>query len=265
MSRSDITWRIGTIGFGYAEWRGTFYPPRVKAGEYLSWYSAHFDAVELDTTFHALPMPDRVRLWASQVDDSFRFAVKVPKMITHEDGLAQKGALLRLFIQTMQELGNKFGALLMQFPSNVDASQLPSLLKLLDETPSATPRVLEFRNRSWFEPRVLEQLVQPNVTIAAHDYMDRAQPILPSQTLYVRLIGEHDRFPAKNREEADVEDRLKWWIDRIERQALPNATIWVLCSNDYAGYSVATCRRFRALIGLSNEPRTEHPSRSLFD
>src|SRR6185312_1677707 len=107
MARTDLTWRLGTMGFSYPQWRGVFYPSHLKPAENLSWYSSHFNAVELDTTFHALPTPQRVRAWGEQVDESFRFAAKVPKMITHEEGLDQKAPLLRIFLETMAELGPK--------------------------------------------------------------------------------------------------------------------------------------------------------------
>src|SRR5215208_4261581 len=76
-------WRIGTIGFGYADWQDVFYPPEVKSADYLSFYAKHFDTLELDTTFHAVPTPDRVRRWAGAVPERFRFCVKTPKDVTH--------------------------------------------------------------------------------------------------------------------------------------------------------------------------------------
>src|SRR5687767_10613554 len=95
--RTDVTWRIGTIGFSYSPWRGVFYPPGSKPSEYLAHYATRFDSVELDTTFHAMPTPERVRAWADQVDEQFRFVVKTPKMITHEGVIDQRIDLMRAF------------------------------------------------------------------------------------------------------------------------------------------------------------------------
>ena len=74
-------WRIGTMGFSYADWAGTFYPEEMKPANYLDFYARHFDAVELDTTFHA-PPAERVRQWAEATPDDFRFAVKAPRAVT---------------------------------------------------------------------------------------------------------------------------------------------------------------------------------------
>ena len=71
--------RIGTCGWSYKEWSGVFYPRGMKPGEYLSYYSEQFDSVELDTTFHAVPPPERVRRWASVTPKHFQFCVKAPR------------------------------------------------------------------------------------------------------------------------------------------------------------------------------------------
>ena len=76
-------WRLGTIGFGYDDWRGPFYPANAKAGDYLAFYGRYFNAVELDTTFHATPPPDRAARWASAGPDDFRFCPKAPRALTH--------------------------------------------------------------------------------------------------------------------------------------------------------------------------------------
>ena len=77
-------WRIGTMGFSYADWAGVFYPPGTKAGDYLEHYAQYFDTVELDTTFHAAPPPERFRRWAEVTPDGFRFCMKMPRAVTHD-------------------------------------------------------------------------------------------------------------------------------------------------------------------------------------
>src|SRR5579871_817045 len=84
-----IDWRLGTIGFGYDDWSGTFYPPTLKPSHRLAYYARHFNAVEIDTTFHAAPDAGRIRRWAEAVPDAFRFCVKTPKSVTHDLPLQQ--------------------------------------------------------------------------------------------------------------------------------------------------------------------------------
>ena len=265
MARPDLTWRIGTIGFAYAPWRGVFYPAHVKPPQQLSYYASKFDAVELDTTFHAMPTPERVRVWADQVDDAFRFCVKAPKFVTHEDQLDRKADLLKVFIDTVQELGPKLGAILLQFPATFDPAKAGALLKLIDATRSPVPLAVEVRHRGWFDQHAIQAVADRGVAVVSNDYLDQTQPIIPQPTVYVRLIGEHDRYPLKNQEEADVEERLTWWVKRIEDKAPLGATVWVFTNNDYAGYSIGTSQRLRRLVGLPDRPRQEHPLRTLFD
>src|SRR3954453_598716 len=80
-------WRFGTMGFGYADWNGVFYPAGTKSSDYLAFYARHFNSVELDTTFYATPEIARVKHWAASVPDDFRFTMKTPRTITHEGAL----------------------------------------------------------------------------------------------------------------------------------------------------------------------------------
>src|SRR4051812_23520541 len=82
---------FGTMGFSYSDWAGVFYPSGMKPGDYLSYYARHFDTVELDTTFHATPPPERVRRWADVTPEGVRFCVKVPKDVTHEGAIDRRG------------------------------------------------------------------------------------------------------------------------------------------------------------------------------
>jgi hypothetical protein len=80
------------MGFGYKDWSEVFYPREMKCGDYLPFYAKHFETVELDTTFHAVPDRDRVRNWALAVPDNFRFCAKMPKQVTHERDFGLAGA-----------------------------------------------------------------------------------------------------------------------------------------------------------------------------
>ena len=181
----------------------------------------------------------------------FRFTAKVPKAITHEPGLDDKLEALIDFARVMRPLDDKLAFALLQFPPTTGVEIAGPLNRLLDQFTLSLPLAVEVRHRSWFAGQTLPALQERGITIVANDYLDRAQPLLGrSRHVYVRLIGEHERFAAKNREQLDVQDRLEWWIDQIEAKAAPNATVYITANNDYAGHSPATIRRLRALVGL---------------
>ncbi|HEX8322337.1 MAG TPA: DUF72 domain-containing protein, partial [Tepidisphaeraceae bacterium] len=230
---------------------GAFYPQSLRPSDYLAFYARQFDTVELDTTFHAVPPPERVAGWANAVPDDFRFTAKVPKAITHEPGLDEKSEAFVDFARCLKPLGDKLGRVLLQFPPTTGVEIARPLNRLLDDVGHLLPLAVEIRHPSWFTGQALPALHERGVTVVANDYLDRAQPLLgPSGCVYVRLIGEHDRFPTKDQERYDVQDRLAWWVDQIMARATPKGTVYVTVNNDYAGHSPATIRRLRQLVGL---------------
>src|SRR4051812_6647076 len=118
------------MGFSYNDWIDVFYPKSVKSNEWLSFYAKHFNAVELDTTFHAVPPRERVEKWRDETPDDFRFTAKVPKTITHGDGaLDSRRSIEDMldFLRTMWIFREKLAVVLLQFPpsfSNREARAL---------------------------------------------------------------------------------------------------------------------------------------------
>src|SRR5687768_14335943 len=102
-----IHWRLGTMGFSYADWKGVFYPDGLEPADYLSFYARYFDTVELDTTFHATPTVERVRQWAEATGGDFRFCVKTPKDVTHAEDPASRAMLMRAFVESVREFRDK--------------------------------------------------------------------------------------------------------------------------------------------------------------
>src|SRR6187401_3620883 len=79
----DMIW-IGTSGYNYPEWKGSFYPPDLPVAKMLPYYATRFNTVEINYSFYRMPTTKLVTNWASQVPDHFRFTLKAPKRITHD-------------------------------------------------------------------------------------------------------------------------------------------------------------------------------------
>jgi uncharacterized protein YecE (DUF72 family) len=266
MRRTDLTWRIGTMGFAYAPWRGLFYPAGLPQSEQLAWYASHFDTIEIDSTFYVIPPTDRVKAWGDMVDDDFRFTTKMVRSVTHEGPPDERADLMRLYLDTLGKLGPKLEMVLLQFPPTFDASMAGSLLRLLDKVQTPIPLAVEVRHTSWARTSLPTELAARGVTLVANDYHDHAQRLVATAPrLYLRFIGVHDRYPAMNNEELDTEDRLTWWLDQVEKVAPPNARVVAAFNNNYAGYSVATAKRLKRLLGLPDGLRRPHAAQSLFD
>jgi uncharacterized protein YecE (DUF72 family) len=143
-------WYIGTIGFGYDDWRDVFYPRGIKASGYLAHYSLIFNAVEIDSTFHAMPRAENLLRWAQMTPSEFRFCVKMPKEITHRPDLDQAGPALVEFIRIIRALEGKLAVILAQFPPSVHAAHLPLLDKFFALLPPDLRYAVEVRHQSWY-------------------------------------------------------------------------------------------------------------------
>src|ERR1035437_6888605 len=122
-----MRWHVGTIGFSYADWLEVFYPAGRRSGIYLPHYARSFGSVELDTTFHATPAPERIQKWAAGVPDGFVFAVKTPRQLTHAAPIAAGAPAMRYFLRALRPMqhAKKLGPILLQFPPSFSAAELP--------------------------------------------------------------------------------------------------------------------------------------------
>src|SRR5581483_283095 len=207
-------WRLGTVGFGYADWQGVFYPPGRKPEDYLEFYARHFNSVELDTTFYAIPERPRVEQWREKVPADFRFSLKCPRQITHEGSIDRNIPLMNEFLNSARHFEGKLGVILLQFPPSFGKDHLGRLRVFLKEMPQDVRLGIEFRDRDWFTSETYELLSEHRAALVAGDYVAPPRPItVTTDFLYIRWIGEHQRFAKLNCEQIDLTDRLLWWRD----------------------------------------------------
>ena len=148
---------VGTSGFAYKEWRGTFYPSTLAPGEMLRSYARRLGAVEINNTFYRMPTAKLLEGWAEQVPRSFRFAFKAPQVITHFKRLRRVDEEVDYLFRTLSVLGPRLGPVLFQFPASFRAD-LPALEGLLTLIPGKPACAFEFRHPSWLEDGVLDLL-----------------------------------------------------------------------------------------------------------
>lgn len=250
-----MKWRLGTMGWTDPDWVDSFYPRDLEQGRWLAFYARHFDTVEIDSTFYAIPSAGRLRRWAELVPEHFRFTLKTPRLITHELPLERAVEPMRAFVEVVRELGSKLGVVLMQFPPSFGPQQQRGLVPLLEVLPGDITFAVEFRHPGWWTDATLQLLRERGVTWTAGDYDDQPLPmLLSSDQLYVRWIGTHERFGSHVHEQQDRSERLEWWRARLERVAGQVHTVWGMFNNDFAGSSIETCNRFKAMVGMEVKP-----------
>src|SRR6476619_1494221 len=102
---------IGTSGYNYPEWRGSFYPEKLKTAKMLDYYSERFNTVEVNYTFSRIPTVKLLEGWAQGTPDDFIFTLKAPRRITHDSKLKNVADLTQTFCKTATSLGSKLGVL----------------------------------------------------------------------------------------------------------------------------------------------------------
>src|SRR6185436_12815586 len=111
---------VGTSGWRYRSWRGTFYPAGLRQKDELAWASRHFTSIEVNGTFYSLQRPSCFRAWRAETPDGFVFPVKGSRFITHMKKLRDvETALANFFASGILALGEKLGPVLWQFPASM--------------------------------------------------------------------------------------------------------------------------------------------------
>src|SRR5687767_14608770 len=149
--------QVGTSGYNYPEWRGTFYPEKFSTDKMLPFYAERFPTVEINYTFYRLPNEKLLAGWSAATPDHFSFTLKAPRRITHDAKLQRCEDLVQTFCRTARTLGGKLGVLLFQLPPTLkkDVAVLRNFVELL---PDGMRAAFEFRHASWHDAEVFDVL-----------------------------------------------------------------------------------------------------------
>jgi uncharacterized protein YecE (DUF72 family) len=181
---------VGTSGYNYPEWRGTFYPEKFSTDKMLAYYAERFPTVEINYTFYRMPTEKLLAGWAAGTPDGFTFTLKAPRRITHDAKLQRCEDTLQSFVRIASTLGPKLAVLLFQLAPNFkkDVDVLRSFLDLL---PEGTRAAFEFRHASWLEPDVFDALRARNVALCIADSEKMSTPVEATADYgYFRLRDE---------------------------------------------------------------------------
>lgn len=184
---------VGTSGWAYKEWRPDFYPPGLPQDRFLEHYASVLGACEVNATHYRVQGEAAVARWAAAVPPGFRFAAKAHRRLTHARALPPHeggDAFLARFLESLAPLGDRLGAVLLQFPPTRrrDDGALADLLACL---PPGLPVALEFRHESWDDPAVGERIAAHGGTVCVSDRDGAVLERLPEGPLaYVRLRGD---------------------------------------------------------------------------
>jgi len=239
--------RVGTSGFSYAEWKGTFYPEKMPARDMLRYYAERFPTVEIDNTFYRMPKAELLRGWAEQVPESFTFVIKASRRITHYRRLKDCGELLGYLYGATSTLGPRLGPLLFQLPPNL-RKDVPRLATFLDAMPDPRRVAIEFRHASWFDDEVFELLRGRRAALCVADTGEEPAAPLVATTDWGYLRLRREEFS-----DADLED----WARRIREQ--PWGDAYVFLKHEEEGKGPRLAARLMEFCGVPG--RTAPPAR----
>ncbi|MFK7800597.1 MAG: DUF72 domain-containing protein [Anaerolineae bacterium] len=253
---------LGTVGFGYKQWNGVFYPAGLKPASYLSFYANYFNSVEIDSSFYGTPRADTVDKWGNTVPGSFKFCLKTPRQITHDHRLHGMADDMTHFVETASRLGDKLGPILIQMPPDFTTAERATLYEFLDQLPTSARYALEFRHLSWEQSDINQQLSDRNICRVSADYviMPKAAHIT-TDFVYLRFLGRHGRYATKDKEMWDPTAELQKWRAQLDGFT---GEIFGYFNNDYSGYSPEACRKFKQMLDIPAELPQNPVQGSLF-
>lgn len=254
---------VGTCGYSYDDWKGTFYPEKIKAADMLPYYARHFGAVEIDATYYRVLGAKTFASMAARTPDHFRFAVKVPGTVTHAAGAENVHPDAAAWLEGVEPLiaSRKFGCALLQFPNGFKPERRnEEYLRKVCDALGSIPLVVEFRNRKWQTNETLELLRElgaawTNVDEPQFATLMRPGADVTSPIAYVRFHGRNyaqwwSGDNASRYEYLYSEEELAPWTNRIvDLAAQPEVReVYAYFNNHRRGNAARNAEMLEALL-----------------
>jgi uncharacterized protein YecE (DUF72 family) len=228
--------RIGTSGFSYKEWCGSFYPEKIAGPKMLAFYAQHFPTVEINYTFRAMPRRQMLEKWCGETADTFRFSLKAPERITHHARLRDVQDQVGYFIETAQALGERLGPTLFQLPPGFK-KDLPVLRDFMSALNGKMKAAFEFRNKSWLDDETFAALKDAGCALCIAESDKLATPVMRTAGYaYLRLRKE-------NYQDSD----LAAWAEKIRGLSAECDEVYVFLK--HATGAPGLVERLTALVG----------------
>jgi uncharacterized protein YecE (DUF72 family) len=208
----------------------------------LRFYTEHFDAVELNSTFYKLASPGAAADWSAQTPRGFLFTAKGSRFITHMKKLRDAALAVSRYFERLQPLGRKLGPIVFQLPPHWAVSP-DRLADFLDVLPRGHRYAFEFRDPSWHVPEVYALLRRHRAAFCIYDLAGFQSPLeITSDFTYVRLHGPGAKYQGRYEE-----PQLREWAGRLRQWNLKSS--YVFFDNDQAAYAAWNAKLLRDLVG----------------
>ena len=239
----------GASGYSYKEWKGNFYPDRIKPEEMLGFYAARLPTVEINNSFYAMPKEAVLENWARVTPPDFRFAIKASRRITHDAQLKADVAAdsVRYLYEVLGMLGTKRGPVLFQLPPNLK-KDLPRLAAFLRMLPASHRAAFEFRDDSWFDDEVYAALRDAGAAFVVSEREDGSPPPLAA----IGRIADWGYVRLRLEDYPDA--ALRDWAQRLASTGWKEIYAFFMHEPTAPGYAERLMRHFET----ATAPRAAH-------
>jgi uncharacterized protein YecE (DUF72 family) len=243
---------IGISGFYYPDWRGSFYPAKLAARDYLPFYSTRFKSVEINNTFYRLPLESTLSRWHDVTPKDFVFALKASRFITHIKRLDQPDKTVKPFLDRIRGMGSKLGPVLFQLPSRFafNGDKLDAFCKVLG---SDLRYVFEFRDTDWFRQETCDILKRSGIAFCIYDFAGLRSPdAVTTDFVYIRLHGPMKEPYRGAYTDAFLQERA----EAIRAWLTEGRAVFVFFDNTMEGDAVSDAMKLASLLDLEGNPES---------
>ena len=240
MPEKSTEWRIGTSGWSYDHWKGTFYPEDLPRSKWFQYYTEHFDSVEINYTFYSMPKEKTLTKWYDSAPDDFCFALKMNRFITHRKKLNNVEDACKRFFDLARILKEKLGVILHQLPPSMKPDNSFDLVEAyVNILPKDIRHAIEFRHDSWISDRVFNVLSEQDVAyciVSAPGLRTHIKSTAPFS--YIRFHGIDDWYSY------DYSDKdINWWAQQISKLRKKGKAGYAYFNNDFEACAIrnASC------------------------
>lgn len=239
---------IGTSGWSYKHWKDIFYPPKMKAADYLSFYAQHFSIAEINASFYRLPTIETVINWTQNVPKEFAFCPKMSRYLTHMKKLNEPEDSLERFFEVFAPMQSVMGPVLLQLPHMVPFKYelAEKLFGLLRKKYRKYEFVLEPRHNGWFEADSLTLMAGYDIGLVISQSGEHFpySEMITAKNIYIRFHGPAELYASGYTDEMLQKFALKFkqWVKKGHQ-------VWAFFNNDIHGHAFRDAARLKGLSG----------------
>lgn len=242
MQKTKKQYFIGTSGWDYSHWKGTFYPSDIPKKDWFDHYSKHFDTVEVNYTFYRWPTESLIGKWRDRAPAGFRYTLKAPRTITHVRRLKDVSGKVGEFYRLSSLLGDKSGCHIFQLPpvfvrNDTNLKRLEGFLKSLEP---GRDNAIEFRHPSWWDEGVYSLLRTYGTSFCSVNGLGMPEDIVETcNTAYFRFHGRrYDTYYT----DTDLQ-RYAGCMDKLSSRR-----IYAYFNNDACAYAPKNALDLRGML-----------------